>query len=48
MKILQKEVTWTQTSFSTNFVGGKLSFLFAERLHYLYNYNYSWTLCIKC
>jgi hypothetical protein len=37
MKVLQKEITGTQTSFSTNF-GGKLSFilcfLFPERLHY--------------
>ncbi len=50
MKILQKVITGTQTSFSTNF-GGKLSFilcfLLPERLHccyiyfhssYLYNY----------
>jgi len=50
IKILQKEITGFQTSFSTNF-GGKLSFilsfLFPERLHccyiyfhcsYLYNY----------
>jgi hypothetical protein len=50
MKILQKEITGTQTSFSTS-SGGKLSFilcfLFPERLHccyiyfhcsYLYNY----------
>jgi hypothetical protein len=50
MKILQNEMTRTQTSFPTNF-GGKLSsipsFLFLERLHccymyfhcsYLYNY----------
>jgi len=36
MKILQNEITGTQTKFSTNF-GGKLSFmlsfLFPERLH---------------
>jgi len=31
MKILQKEITDTQTSFSTNF-GGKLSFIFPERV----------------
>jgi hypothetical protein len=50
MKILQKEITGTQTSFSPNF-GSKLSFilsfLFSQRLHcsyiyfhcsYLYNY----------
>ncbi len=54
MKILQSEITGTQTSFYTKF-GGKLSFIlsffFPERLHcsYLYNYyNYSPTLCIKC
>ncbi len=39
MKILQNEITGTQTSFSTNF-GGKLSFifrfLFLERLHCCY------------
>jgi hypothetical protein len=50
MKILQNKIIGTQISFSTNF-GGKLSsilsFLFAERLHcrYLYNYyKYSRTL----
>jgi hypothetical protein len=41
MKILHKEITRTQTSFSTNF-SGKLSFilcfLFPERLHYCYIY----------
>jgi hypothetical protein len=31
MKILEKEITGTQTSFFTN-VGGKLSFIFPERL----------------
>jgi len=58
MKILQNEITRTQTNFSTNF-GGKQSFiLLPERLHccciyfhccYVYNYySYSRTLCIKC
>jgi hypothetical protein len=39
MKILHKEITGTQTSFSTNF-GGKLSFILSslspERLHYIF------------
>jgi hypothetical protein len=43
---LQKEITGTQTSFSTNF-GGKLSFilcfLFAERLRCSYIYIYIFT-----
>jgi hypothetical protein len=41
MKILQNEITGTQTSFSINF-GGKLSFIlsfhFAQRLHCCYRY----------
>jgi hypothetical protein len=41
MKILQSEITGTQTSFSTNF-GGKmsfiLSFIFPERFHCCYIY----------
>jgi len=41
MKILQNEITGTQTSFSTNF-GAKLSFilsfLFPERFHWCYTY----------
>ncbi len=43
MKILQNKIIGTQISFATNF-GGKLSsilsFLFSERLHCCYMYNY--------
>jgi len=53
MKILQNKILGTQISFSTNF-GGKLSsilsFLFSERLHccFLYNYcKYSRTCALK-
>jgi hypothetical protein len=43
MKILQRELTGTQTSFSTNFddkLSFILSFFIPERLHYIY-FHYS-------
>jgi hypothetical protein len=48
MKILQSEITWTQTSFSTNF-GGKMSFIlsliFPERFHRCYIYIFTAVTC---
>ncbi len=48
MKILQTEITGTQTSFSTNF-GSKLSFIlsfhFPERLHSCYIYIFTAPTC---
>jgi hypothetical protein len=47
-KFLQKEITGTQTNFSTNF-GGKLSFIlsfvFPERLHCCYIYTFTAPTC---
>jgi hypothetical protein len=48
MKILQSEITGTQTSFSTNF-GGKMSFImsfiFPERFHCCYIFVFTAVSC---